>query len=104
MECERGIDPISTSLDQPIEFLTEIFASGVGYSSVGTARSALSSVLIMNNGISFGKHNLVQRFMKDIFNLRPTLPRQFAVWDPDIVLISPLLCSQNTLQIGKFAL
>ena len=84
--CERGIDPISTSLNQPIEFLTKIFASGVGYSSVGTARSALSSVLIMDNGISFGKHPLVQRFMKGIFNLRPTLPWQFAVWDSDIVL------------------
>ena len=83
---ERGIDPISTSLDQPIEFLTKIFESGAGYSSVGTARSALSSVLIMDNGISFGKHPLIQRFMKDIFNLRPALPRQLAVWDPDIVL------------------
>ena len=77
---------ISTSLDQPIEFLTKIFEFGVGYSSVGTARSVLSSVLIMDNGIPFGKHPLVQRFMKGIFKLRPALPRQFAVWDPDIVL------------------
>ena len=77
---------ISTSLDQPIEFLTKIFEFGVGYSSVGTARSALSSVLIMDNGIPFGKHPLVQHFMKGIFKLRPALPRQFAVWDPDIVL------------------
>ena len=72
--CERGIDPISTSLDQPIEFLTKIFESGVGYSSVGTVRSALSSVLIMDNGMSFEKHSLVQRFMKGIFNLKPAFP------------------------------
>ena len=39
----------------------------------------------MENGISFGKHPLVQRFMKGMFNLRLVLPRQFAVWDPDIV-------------------
>ena len=83
---ERGIDPIAISLDHPIEFLTKIFESGVGYSSVGTARSAPSSVLIMDNGISFAKHPLVQRFMKGIFNLRPALPRQFAVWESDIVL------------------
>ena len=31
---ERGIDPISAPLDQPIEFLTKIFESGVGCSSV----------------------------------------------------------------------
>ena len=83
---ERSIDSISTSLDQPIEFLTKIFESGVGYSSVGTARSSLSSALIMDNGISFGKHPLVQCFMKSIFNLRLALPRQFAAWDPEIVL------------------
>ena len=58
----------------------------VGYSSVDTARSALSSVLIMDNGISFGKHPLVQRLMKGIFNLRSALLRNFSVWDPDIVL------------------
>ena len=39
-----------------------------------------------DNGISFGKHPLVQRFMKGIFNLRQVLSGQFAVWDPDIVL------------------
>ena len=72
--CEKGIEPISPSLDHPIE-----------YSSVGTARSALSSVLIMDNGISFWKRPLVQRFMKSIFNLTSAL-RQFAVWDPDIIL------------------
>ena len=76
---KRGIDPISTSLDQTIEFLTKIFGLSVGYSSVGIARSAISYVLIKENGISFGKHPLVQRFMKGIFNLRPTLPGQLAV-------------------------
>ena len=83
---ERSIDPILTSLDQSTEFLTKSFDSGVVYSSVGTGRSALSSVLIMENGISFGKYLLVQRFMKGTFNLRLVLPMQFAVWDPDIVL------------------
>ena len=50
---ERRIDRISPSLDQLTEFLTKIFESGVRYSPVDTARSALSSVLIMDNGISF---------------------------------------------------
>ena len=40
----------------------------------------------MDNGISFGKHPLVQRCMKGIFNLRAAFPRQFAVWEPDIAL------------------
>ena len=81
---ERGIDLIFISLDQPIEFLTKIFDSTVGYSLVSTARSTLSSA--MDNGISFGKHFLVQLFIEGIFNVSLTFPRQFAVWDPDIVL------------------
>ena len=40
----------------------------------------------MDNEISCGKHPLVQRCMKGIFNLRAALPRQFAVWEPDIAL------------------
>ena len=40
----------------------------------------------MENGIYFGKRPFVQRLMKGIFNLRPVLPRQFVLWDPDIVL------------------
>ena len=40
----------------------------------------------MDNEISFGKHPFAQHFMKGIFSLRPALPEQFAVWDPDIVL------------------
>ena len=80
---ERGTDPVSTSLDHPIGFLNKIFESGVEYSPVGTARSALLYVLIMDNEISFGKHPIVQRFIKGIL---PALPWQFTVWDPDIVL------------------
>ena len=40
----------------------------------------------MENGIYFGKRPFVQRLMKGIFNLRPVLPIQFTLWDPDIVL------------------
>ena len=82
----KGIDPISKSLDQQIEFLFKIFESGVEYSSVGTTRSALSSVFIFKNGVSLEKHPLVQRFIKGIFSLKLACPRQFAVWNSDIVL------------------
>ena len=61
---------VLTSLDQPIEFLSKIFELAVGYSSVDIARLALcSSVLIMDNGLSFRKHPLVQWFMKVIYVL-----------------------------------
>ena len=81
---ERGIDLIFISLDQPIEFLTKIFDSTVGYSSVSTGTSTLSSA--MDNGISFGKHFVVQLFIEGIFNVTLIFSRQFAVWDLDILL------------------
>ena len=40
----------------------------------------------MDNGISFGKHFVVQLFIEGIFNVCLNFPRHFAVWDPDIVL------------------
>jgi integrase len=35
---------------------------------------------------TIGEHPLIKRFMKGIFNLRPSLPRYTAVWDVSIVL------------------
>ena len=64
----------------------------------------------MGNGTLFGKHPLVkplvQRFMKGIFNLRPALPRQFPVLDPDIVLdylsnLNSLIIKDMVLEKGK---
>ena len=40
----------------------------------------------MDNGISFGKHFVVQLFIEGIFNVSLIFSRQFAVWDLDIVL------------------
>ena len=83
---EKQINPISPPLTEAVEFLTKVYQSGVGYSSVATARSALSSLLKIENGVSFGKQEIVKRYMKGILNLRPILPKQMAIWDPDIVL------------------
>ena len=57
---EGGVDPISGSADQPIEFLTKIFESCVGYSSIGTARLAQFSILKMESEIYFTEKPLVQ--------------------------------------------
>lgn len=50
--------------------------------SINTARSALSALLHRkDNTIPFGQLPLVKRFMKGIFELRPSFPRYEAVWD-----------------------
>ena len=49
------ISPIQTSVTIAIEFLTEVFHTVVRYSSLGTARSALSSFVTPINGIPLGQ-------------------------------------------------
>ena len=42
--CEKQIDKFSPSVNEVIEFLTDLFENGLGYSSINIARSALSSI------------------------------------------------------------
>ena len=69
-----------------LEFLTELFSLGLGYSSLNTARSALSAVLRTEDGRPIGKHPVVIRFLKGIFELRTPVPRYQQTWDVSILL------------------
>ena len=84
---ERKIDTIYISVMAGLDFLTHLFDSGLGYSTINTARSALSSFVILDTGISFGSHPIVIRFLKAVFNLRPTQPRYKEIWDVENVLV-----------------
>ena len=55
------------------------------YLTIATARSALSSVIILENGQKFGDHPLVKQFMKGIFNQKPSQPRYKSTWDTTVV-------------------
>ncbi|XP_068749289.1 uncharacterized protein [Montipora capricornis] len=69
------IDPVSATVPQALDFLVELFETGVGYSGINTERSALSSVLKPVNGITFGTQESVKRFLKGIYEARPSNPR-----------------------------
>lgn len=57
----------------------------MSYSSLNTARSAISAVLKLDNKPA-GQHDLVVKFMKGIFNSRPSVPKHNFIWDTKIVL------------------
>lgn len=69
-----------------LDFLVSLYETGVGYSTINTAVSALSTFLSTNNGISIGRLPIIKRFLKGVFELRPTKPRYVFVWDANIVL------------------
>ena len=82
-----NIDPYTAPVTKGIELLTKLFNSrDLGYSSLHTARSALLSIIEPHSGITFGKHPLVQRFMKGVFTLRPTRPKYTFTFDATVVL------------------
>ena len=80
-----GHDPLSAPVNIGINFLAEL-ADSVGYSAVNTARSAISSLIITQNGSTFGKHPLVKRLLKGVFEAKPSLPKYGKIWDLNTLL------------------
>ena len=83
---EKNIDVFQAGVNNGVEFLVSLYKSGLGYSAINTARSALSSILVLQNGEKFGEHPLVVRCMKGIFELKPSLPKYCEIWDVKVVL------------------
>ena len=63
-----------------------MFHTGVGCSSINTARSALSVLIEPINGFTLGKRPIIQRYMKGIFDIPPSLPKYTTTWNPNFVL------------------
>ena len=75
------------SVGDALSFLQSLLDLGtLKYSALNTARSALSSIIILPDNQKFGDHPLVTRFMKGIFNLHPPTPRYISVLYPNDVL------------------
>lgn len=66
-----------------MEFLTECYHEGKGYSTINTYRSALSTTLCSMNDDrdSLGSHPLIARLLKGVYILRPPTPRYSSTWD-----------------------
>ena len=65
-----------TSVNTVLVFLHKLYERGLSYSTLNTARSALSSfVTIENTTATVGSHTLVSRFLKGVFNLKLPVSR-----------------------------
>ena len=84
---ERGISPLDASVQEGAEFLADLFSSSsLGYSAMGSARSALSAILKPTEGVPFGKHPLICRLLKGMCRQRPYIPKYSVTYDVNIVL------------------
>ena len=84
-----GLNPISPAVHEVLDFLQSLINEpdiNRGYSAIATAKSALSSFIIMPDGTRFGDNQHVKQFMKGLYNLKPTDQRYVEIWDPTTVL------------------
>ena len=80
---KRQIDLLQASVIQVVEFLTDCYHEGKGYSTINTYHSALSTTLCSMNDDrdSLGSHPLIARLLKGVYILRPPTPRYSSTWD-----------------------
>ena len=92
---DKSLDPFKVTLPEGLGFLSYLHETGLSYSAVNTARSALSLILRFDT-VPFGVHPDVVQFMKGLNNLKPSVPRYSQVWDLDLVLDLLKLWSPKT--------
>jgi len=75
-----------------LDFLVSLHEQGLSYTTIDTARSALSAIILPTDNVNIGSHPIVSRFMKGIFKNNPPAPRYRTTWD-----VSPVLSYLSSL-------
>ena len=85
--CVRyKVDTTAPTVRDVLVFLGDLHTQGVKYGVIASTRSALSAILHIPGVPSVGKHPLVRRLMKGIYNTNPPVPRYAFVWDSTILI------------------
>ena len=72
---DNGVDVFQPELNSAIETFVSLYHYGLRYSAVNNAHSALSSIIILDNGLQFGEKPLVCLCLKGVFELKPAQPK-----------------------------
>ena len=83
---ERKINHSSPKIGEALQFLMSLYNQGLTYSTINTARSALSLILNIEGPHPFGSHPLVSWFLKGIYETRKPQPKYKTIWDVAIAL------------------
>ena len=75
-----------------LDFLVSLHEQGLTYTTINTARSALSAIILPNDNVNIGSHPIASRFVKGIFKNNPPVPRYHTTWD-----VSPVLFYLSSL-------
>lgn len=75
---------MQATVNSVLDFLVDLYDSGLGYSGINIARSMLSSFLVVPRDT--GKEILIKKFLKGVFELRTPQPRYHSICDVSVVL------------------
>lgn len=79
---QHKLEFYTASVPTLLKFLTEQLKAGSSYSSLNTYRSALALIY----GKEFSEGDLVTRFFKGVYRIKPSLPKYSTTWDPNVIL------------------
>jgi hypothetical protein len=84
----RKIDSMRPTVNNVLNFLHTLYAQDLSYSTINTARSALSGYLldITFSGTNYTMTNppSLVRYMKGVFNSRKPTPKYSETWDVNV--------------------
>jgi len=87
---QASCDPVHPTVNGLLSFLHSLAQKGLSYSALNSARSAVSNIDInysaVHNHIPVGKHPLVCRYLKGMFNKLKPVPKYHTIWPVDTVL------------------
>ena len=66
--------------------MVDLHEKGLSYTTINTARSAISAITLSEDKNTIGCHPLVSRFMKGTYKSSPRTPRYQSTWDVQPVL------------------
>ena len=76
------MDPYGYELDLVIEFLNQLFKNKKSFSTINSYKSALKLVFTIKKE----DDDMIKRFMRGIYNIKPSKPKYSSTWDPHPVL------------------
>ena len=82
----RETNPYDPPIGTVLDFLVTLHDKGLKYSTLNTAKSAISAVILPTNNHTIGTHALVSRFMSGIYKSNPLTPRYHTTWKVQTVL------------------
>ena len=86
------VNPYNPPLHTVLDFLVSLHEQGLSYTTINTARSALSAIILRTDNVNIGSHSIVSCFMKGIFKNNPPAPRYHTTWN-----VSPVLSYLSSL-------